>query len=69
MINVLRSLFAPQVRKQKYGYLDEFSLPTCIESHLTNMHRIYRRLTDKFDYEITDDFGKDVVLDTSPTYL
>jgi hypothetical protein len=30
------------------------------------MHRIYRRLVDKFEYEMTDDIGKDVVLQSLP---
>jgi hypothetical protein len=71
MINALRGLFAPQVRKQKFDYLKEFLTTkmeenTCIKSHLTNMHRIYRRLTDELKYEMTDDIGKDVVLQSLP---
>jgi hypothetical protein len=38
----------------------------CIDSHLSNMHRIYRRLVDEFEYEITDDIGKDVLLQLLP---
>jgi hypothetical protein len=34
----------------------------CIESHLNNMHRLYRRLIDELNYEMTNDIGKDVVL-------
>jgi hypothetical protein len=37
-----------------------------IDSHLSNMHRIYRRLVDEFEYEITDDIGKDVLLQPLP---
>jgi hypothetical protein len=39
---------------------------TSIKSHLSNMHRIYRRLVDKFEYEMNDDIGKDVVLQSLP---
>jgi hypothetical protein len=35
---------------------------TSIDSHLSNMHRIYRHLVHEFEYEITDDIGKDVLL-------
>jgi hypothetical protein len=35
---------------------------TCIESHLNNMLRLYRRLIDELDYKITDDIGKDMML-------
>jgi hypothetical protein len=38
----------------------------CIKSHMSNMHRIYRRLVNKFKYEMTDDIGKDVVLQSLP---
>jgi hypothetical protein len=30
------------------------------------MHRIYRRLVDEFEYEITDDIGNDMVLQSLP---
>jgi hypothetical protein len=67
MINTLRGLFAPQVRKQKFDCLNEFFTTkmeenTCIESHLNNMHRLYRHLIDELDYVMTNDIGKDVVL-------
>jgi hypothetical protein len=39
---------------------------TCIESHLTNMHRLYRRLTDELEYELTNDIRNDVVLQSLP---
>jgi hypothetical protein len=74
MINALRSHFAPQVRKQEYDCLNEFFTTkmdenTFIKSHLSNMHMIYRRLVDEFDYEMTDDIGKDVVLQSlTPSY-
>jgi hypothetical protein len=66
MLKALKSLFAPKVRAQKYDYMKEFSNTkmeenTCNDSHLSNMHRIYRCLVDKFEYEITDDIGKDVL--------
>jgi hypothetical protein len=71
IINVLRGIFAPQVRKQKFDCMNEFFTTkmeenTCIESHLTNMNRLYRRLTDKLNYGITDDIGKDVLLQSVP---
>jgi hypothetical protein len=37
-----------------------------IDSHLSNMHRIYRRLVDAFEFEITDEIGKDVLLQSLP---
>jgi hypothetical protein len=65
MLNALKSLFASRV------YLGEFfntkmEENTCIDSHLSNMHRIYRRLVDEFEYEITDDIGKNVLLQSLP---
>jgi hypothetical protein len=71
MINALRGLSTPQVTRQKFDCLNEFLTikmeeNTCIESHLTNMHRLYRRLIDKLEYEMIDDIGKDVVLQPLP---
>jgi hypothetical protein len=71
MINALRNHFAPKVKKQKYDYLNEVFTTkmeenTCIKSHLSNMHRIYRRLVDEFEYEMNDYIGKDVVLQLLP---
>jgi hypothetical protein len=62
MLKALKSLFSPQVRAQKYDYLNEFfntkmEENTCIDSHLSNMHKIYRFLVDEFEYEITDEIG------------
>jgi hypothetical protein len=71
MIDALRSHFAHQVRKQEYDCLNEFFTTkmeenTCIKSHLSNMHMIYRRLVNKLKYEMNDDIGKDVVLQSLP---
>jgi hypothetical protein len=71
MLKALKSLFAPKVSAQKYGCMYEFfnttvEEKTSIDSHLSNMHRIYRRLVDEFEYEITDDIGKDVLLQSLP---
>jgi hypothetical protein len=71
MLNALKGLFAPQVRMQKFDYLNKILTTkmeenTWIEIHLTNMHRLYRRLTDELKYEMTDDIRKDVVLQSLP---
>jgi hypothetical protein len=71
MLKALKSLFAPKVRAQKYGCMYEFfntnmEKNTSIDCHLSNMHRIYRRLVDEFEYKITDDIGKDVLLQSLP---
>jgi hypothetical protein len=67
MLKALKCLFAPKVRAQKYDCMNEFINTkmednTCIDSHLSNMHRIYRCLIDEFEYEITNDIGKNVLL-------
>jgi hypothetical protein len=71
MVNALKSLFAPRVRAQKFECLGEFFSTkmeenTCIDSHLSNMHRIYRCLVDEFEYDITDDIAKYVLLQCLP---
>jgi hypothetical protein len=71
MLKALKSLFARKVRAQKYGFMYEFfntkmKKNTSIDCHLSNMHRIYRRLVDEFEYEITNDIGKDVLLQSVP---
>jgi hypothetical protein len=71
VLNALKSLFAPRVRAQKFESLGEFfntkmEETTCIDSHMSNMHRIYRCLVDEFEYEITDDIGKDMLLQSLP---
>jgi hypothetical protein len=71
MLNALKGVFAPQLRIQRFDCLNEFLTTnmeenTCIESHPTDMHRLYRRLTDELKYEMTDDIGKDVVLQSLP---
>jgi hypothetical protein len=67
MFRALKSLFAPKVRALKYDCLNEFfntkmEENTNVDSHLCNMHRIYRRLVDEFECEITDEIGKSVLL-------
>jgi hypothetical protein len=67
MLKALKSLFAPKAWAQKYGCMYEFfntkmEKNTSIDCHLSNMHRIYRLLVDEFEYETTDDIGKDVLL-------
>jgi hypothetical protein len=37
-----------------------------IDWHLSNMHLIYKRLVDEFECEITDEIGKDVLLQSLP---
>jgi hypothetical protein len=37
-----------------------------IDCHLSNMHQIYRRLVDEFECEITNEIGKDVLLQSLP---
>jgi hypothetical protein len=71
MISALQALFAPQVRKESYEYINEFLTTrieenTCLESHLTNMHRLYRCLTNELNYLMTDELGIDVVLPSLP---
>jgi hypothetical protein len=39
---------------------------TCFEIHLTSMHRIHTRLTDKMNYLVTDELAIDVVLQSLP---
>jgi hypothetical protein len=60
MFRALKHLFAPKVRALKYGYLNEFFNAKMeeninIDSQLSNMHRIYRRLIDEFVCEITNE--------------
>jgi hypothetical protein len=71
MLKALKSLFAPKVRAHKYGCMNEFfntkmEENTCIDCHMSNMHRMYRRLVYEFEYEITNDIGKDVLLQSLP---
>jgi hypothetical protein len=71
MLKALASLFAPRVWVQKYYCLNKFfntkmEENTCIDSHLSNMHRIYRCPVDEFKYEITNDIRKDVVPPSLP---
>jgi hypothetical protein len=56
----IKSLFAPKVRVLKYDCLNEFfntkmEENTYVDSHMSNMHRIYRRLVDEFECEITNE--------------
>jgi hypothetical protein len=37
-----------------------------IDCHLSNMQQIYRRLVDEFECEITNEIGKDVLLQSLP---
>jgi hypothetical protein len=37
-----------------------------LESHLTNMHRLYRLLSDELNYQMTDELTIDVVLQLLP---
>jgi hypothetical protein len=62
MLSALQALFAPQVRNQIFKCLYEFLTSkmeknTCIKSPLTNMHRLYRRLTDELNYMMTNELG------------
>jgi hypothetical protein len=71
MFRALKSLFAPKVRVMKYDCLNDFFNTKMeenmnIDSHLSNMHRIYRRLVDEFECEITDEIGKSVLLQSLP---
>jgi hypothetical protein len=71
MISALQALFAPQVRKQSFKCLNEFLTTkmeenTCIESLLTNMHRLYMHLTDELNYMMTNELGIYVVLQSLP---
>jgi hypothetical protein len=71
MLKALKSLFRPKVRAHKYGCMYEFfntkmEENTSIDCQLYNMHRIYRRLVDEFEYEITNDIGNDVLLQSLP---
>jgi hypothetical protein len=70
-LRALKSLFAPKVRALKYDCLSKFFSTKMeenanIDSHLSNMHQIYRRLVDEFECEITDEIGKDVLLHSLP---
>jgi hypothetical protein len=71
MFRALKHLFAPKVRALKYGCLNEFfntkmEENTNIDSHLSNMHQIYRRLVDEFECEITDEIRNSVLLQSLP---
>jgi hypothetical protein len=71
MLRTLKSHFAPKVRALKYDCLGEFFSTKMennanIDYHMSNMHRIYRRLVDEFKCEITDEIGKDVLLQSLP---
>jgi hypothetical protein len=71
MFRALKSLFAPKVRALKYDCLNDFFNTkmegnTNIDSHLSNLHQIYRRLVDEFECEITDEIGKSVLLQSLP---
>jgi len=74
MVDVLKAFFAPQMRLMGFECLREFLSTkmeenTCLVSHLTNMHRIHRRLTDDLDYLMTDELAIDVVmLSLPPSY-
>jgi hypothetical protein len=39
---------------------------TNIESHMSNLHQICRRLVDEFECEITDEIGMSVLLQSLP---
>jgi hypothetical protein len=72
MVDVLKSLFAPQVRLISFECLREFLSTkmeenTCLVSHLINMHRIHRRLTNDLDCLMTDELTIDVVMLLLPT--
>jgi hypothetical protein len=71
MFRAIKSLFAPKVRALKYDCLNEFFNTKMeenmnIDSHLSNMYRIYRRLVDEFECKITDEIGKSVLLQSLP---
>jgi DNA modification methylase len=71
MLRALKSLFTPKVRALKYDCLNEFfntkmEENTNIDYHLSNMHRIYRRLVEEFECEITDEIRKFVLLQSLP---
>jgi hypothetical protein len=71
MCRALTSLFAPKVRAIKYDCLNEFFNTIMeenmnVDSHLSNMHRIYRRLVDEFKCEIIDEIRKSVLLQSLP---
>jgi formate dehydrogenase assembly factor FdhD len=71
MFRALKSLFAPKVRVLKYDCLNEFfntkmEENTNIDSYLSNMHRIYRRVVDELECEITHEIGKSVLLQSLP---
>jgi hypothetical protein len=71
MLRALKSHFAPKVRALKYNCLGEFFCTKMeenanIDCHLSNMHQIYRRLVDEFECEITNEIGKDVLLQSLP---
>jgi hypothetical protein len=74
MVGALKTFFAPQVRRMSYECLSEFLTTkmeenTCFEIHLTNMHRVHRRLIDELNYLMTDELTIDVVfLSHSPSY-
>jgi hypothetical protein len=72
MFRALKHLFAPKVRALKYDCLNEFfntkmEENASIDSHLSNMHRIYRRLVDEFECEITDEIRKSILLQLLPS--
>jgi hypothetical protein len=71
MLRALKSHFAPKVRVLKYDCLGEFFSTKMeenanIDCHMSNMHWIYRCLVDQFECEITEEIGKDVLLQSLP---
>jgi hypothetical protein len=71
MFKALKSLFASKFRVLKYDCLNEFFNTKMeenmnVDSHLCNMHRIYRRMVDEFECEITDEIRKYVLRQSLP---
>jgi hypothetical protein len=71
MLKALKSLFAPKVRTLKYDCLNEFfnskmEENTNIDSHMSNMNQIYRRLVMNSSVRSLIKIGKSMMLQSLP---
>ena len=70
IVDQLKSMFVSQFRVAKFELENEFLSTkmeehTCLETHVTKMHGIYR-LVEDFDYWTTDEFAITTVLHSLP---
>jgi hypothetical protein len=63
----LKLIFEPKIRMLRHERLDEFlsckmEEHDCVGLHLVRMHCVHRCLTIELEYEMMDDFAKNVVM-------